>query len=196
MARNQAEIDKQVRENFSNEEIDRFMKICIACVEKTVLHTVSRIIDDIATRGDSTKSPEQLQQLHQLARDVFAVSTQRSQPFVVEVNHDGKQSQILINLAPCKPDWKTRVAVPTPEIAQQVYAGYDYLRRAAHVYWNYFAKTHTALCDRIVTLVPDIDWKVKPEPQSTMSTMWFDQTSPHHMGLVCALVDDGTLYSF
>lgn len=179
-------IKKEVEREFSPDEIKRFVAISESVVQKTVLHTVAAMVDS-ATDKPATAREE-------LRNDILALVTNAgSRPLPVPAGND---DEILIFFAPCKRGWETSVAVPDEHVGAEVYARYEYIRKAVHSYWNSFAAANPEICRRIVELLPNVDWKVQPALPTTSTVFYFDPESPHQMGIICALKRDGQVSPF
>ena len=128
-----------------------------------------------------------------IALDLRAISSEKTaHPTVIDVpkkyHRPGKPTKLHIWLLLAPVDYRPHVEAP-PEITDSIYGSYEFLKRSAITYWNYFRQEHTAIAAELDAVFGE-DMKVLKIDEKNLTSLYFNESCKDRISIGVAYADD------
>lgn len=176
------ELKRKTRENFSEEEINKFITMGKQLASKSVLSMLISVIEEGPAKGLDARECEKL---------VKKIKAKMPYNYCGFVQCSFDETPFLLNISLSLVDaaYKTEVDIPDVRYTADLYQKYNFLKNTAVAYWRQFAEDNKELYDRICNYRADVDFGQLIIDTKNPTSMYFDPCSAKRIGIFCYYVD-------
>lgn len=172
------ELRQKAKDNFSDEEVQKFISMGKILASKSVLSLLCRTIEEGPSKGFSKEECDRL---------VKKITLRMPYNYSGFVQCGFKEFPHLLNitLSIVDKDYKTEIDIPHENYARDLFEKYDFLKNTARAYWKSFQEENSELFDRICKYRSDIDFSDLVIDEKNPTSLYFDPNSLYRCGIFC-----------
>jgi hypothetical protein len=174
--------------NFSETEVQNFIKLGGVLASKAVLTYVQEVVAECAAvkEGDRKEIEKERDRICKLIKKTMEFENCGfTQCEFNEIKYKLNISLVLVDAG-----YRTDIAIPDASYARELIKQYGFLKEVAHAFWNQYIQTHKTLYERISKFCGGMCLDRLIVPANNPTVMYFDECNRRNIGIFAYYVDE------
>lgn len=173
------ELNQKMKNNFSDEEVQKFISMGKTLASKSVLSLLIKTIEEGPVKKGFSKE--------ECDRLVKKITLRMPYNYSGYVTCAFKEFPHLlhITLSIVDKDYKTCIDIPHESYARDLFEKYDFLKNTARAYWKQFCEEESELFDRVCRYRSDIDFSDLVIDPTNPTSLYFDEAAIFRISIFC-----------